>query len=133
MPMKINKTCKSNNKIDPMLSLINIIFLLLMFFMLAGQIEQPLFVKSLPKQEQELVIKNLDEIKAKSLQVRKYGRIFNNGREVELNDLKGLYLGAEVVFIFAEPDVSIGNLAPIKNKLETLGVKKLTFINELLN
>lgn len=122
---------RSNNQLDEsMIPAINIVFLLLIFFMIAGHIEARTDQLKMPVSQSSLTLKD----DAVTIQILNDGRYIVNGSPVsgELHDTLGpLVTGTDaVVTCKVDKHLSAEVLDPILNTVRDLGIKQLNIATE---
>lgn len=126
------KFSSSRNTLDEsMIPAINIVFLLLIFFMIAGHIESRSDQLLIPSSSSEMDLAKQDV----GINVMADGRYYLNNIAVEITDLpkqlNQLSLSAESKITFRiHKDLPASVMDPILNVIKELGVKKLLLVTE---
>ena len=126
--MKIKTDYKKNINDDNLLPLVNIIFLLLIFFMLAGVI-----AKQKELHDVQLSVAQLDEYIEQGtnvLFIQKDGTIFVNNQTVNFSDLKRtiLKLDKEELILAADATIDSSGLQKVLLILTESKIKNITLI-----
>tara|TARA_B100001758_G_C18232027_1_gene515848 strand:- start:93 stop:488 length:396 start_codon:yes stop_codon:yes gene_type:complete len=126
--MKLKTDYKKNINDDNLLPLVNIIFLLLIFFMLAGVI-----AKQKELHDVQLSVAQLDEYIEQGtnvLFIQKDGTIFVNNQTVNFSDLKRtiLKLDKEELILAADATIDSSGLQKVLLILTESKIKNITLI-----
>ncbi len=126
--MKLKTDYKKNINDDNLLPLVNIIFLLLIFFMLAGVI-----AKQKELHDVQLSVAQLDEYIEQGtnvLFIQKDGTIFVNNQIVNFSDLKRtiLKLDKEKLILAADATIDLSGLQKVLLILTVSKIKNITLI-----
>jgi biopolymer transport protein ExbD len=111
---------------DNILPLINIIFLLLIFFMLAGQMVPPGVLSAEPPESQ----RGLELEQAATLTIAADGRLAWNGELIAARVLtsRAAEWSGERLVVRADGDLESGELMPILRRLRQAGIEDVTLI-----
>jgi biopolymer transport protein ExbD len=110
-----------------MAPLIDVVFLLLLFFMLTSQfIEEPAIKIALPKSKTSEVLPNEEP---KTISVTEAGQIYFMGSMVELKDLKTAILQTQeqdFIKIKADSGVRLGLMVNVIDEVKLAGIKQFS-------
>ena len=122
------KTRQKRKVLINITSLIDVLFLLLIFFMVSSTfLEQPGIKLELPHAESAVVVEQKDYV----LFVDKQGKMFLNDKEVVMDDLEAKMKDAlpkmkdSALVLKADQDVSHGTVVRIMDIVKKSGIKKL--------
>jgi biopolymer transport protein ExbD len=122
------RTRRKRNALINITSLIDVLFLLLIFFMVSSTfLEQPGIKLELPYAESAAVVEQKDYV----LFVNKQDKMFLNDKEVSLEELEGKIKDAlpemkdSALVLKADQDVSHGYVVKVMDIAKRSGVKKL--------
>ena len=129
--MKIKKTIKRDYDDDGLLPLVNIIFLLLIFFMIVGVIE-----KSILKDNLDLPSVELDRFQNKEVIKIYYDKdkeLFIDDKKINLNDISTLLKtsdGANIVFI-ADKSLLVSDINKVLLVLQNNKINNIRLLSSL--
>ncbi len=111
--------------------LIDVVFLLLLFFMLSSQlVEEPALRVRLP----ETTVTEAGRVQALTVTITSEGKVFLGARETVLKDLANAIrqavetTGDAVVRIRADRDVSVQLLVSVVEQIKTAGVRNISIV-----
>lgn len=113
---------------DNLLPLINIIFLLLIFFMLAGQMTAPGALVAEPPDART----GLELNEAARLTIAADGRLAWDGELIQPAALDARLVGltGDALIVRADADVASGDLMPVLRRLRRAGIEDVTLITQ---
>ncbi len=129
--MKLTKKEAISPIVEPMLPLINIVFLLLIFFMVAGHIATPVNGISIPNQQQKNPLSQQEESPKNWLFISESGELNHQKKTVPFSSLATIFSGHEHISLLADGSITTGKLEKITSELSKIGVKKVTLITLL--
>jgi biopolymer transport protein ExbD len=129
--MKLTKTVTAAPVIEPMLPLINIIFLLLIFFMVSAHIATPITGVSIPNQSKENPLAHKDNSQDKWLFVSKDGELTYQNNAIAFSALADVFHNRAELSILADSEITTGALEKIVKELSKAGVKNLKLVTQL--
>ncbi|WP_085297139.1 biopolymer transporter ExbD [Cognaticolwellia mytili] len=129
--MKLTKTVTAAPVIEPMLPLINIIFLLLIFFMVSAHIATPITGVSIPNQSKENPLAHKDNSQDKWLFVSKDGELTYQKNVMALSALADTFHDRAELSILADSEITTGALEKIAKELSKAGVKNFKLVTQL--
>lgn len=128
--MKINTPVSHRPVIEPMLSLINVVFLLLIFFLVVGHISADdhgdLQLLETRHQQVELDIASDDW-----LYVTQSGECIYHEQTVPLDQFTDLFKPAQAVYITVDASLTMGKLNQVITRLKQLNITELSLITQL--
>lgn len=121
---------KTSSSDDNLIPLINIVFLLLIFFMVAGQMKAPLAADiKLPSANTELTAER--DIR---LELSSSGELFADGQAISTEQLPALLAGPGDtgirVLLLADRDTTAATLDPLLSVLRTAGIVNIRLLTE---
>ena len=126
LAMKLTRTVTAAPVIEPMLPLINIIFLLLIFFMVSAHITTPITGITIPSQSQENPL-----LQDKWLFVSKDGVLSYQKNAIALSALTSTFSHKKEISLLADSEVTTGILEEISKELSKAGVQNIKLITQL--
>jgi biopolymer transport protein ExbD len=129
--MKLTRKQSFPPIIEPMLPLINVVFLLLIFFMIAGHIALPIKDISIPVQQQNKPLTQQQKSQNNWLTISANGELSYQQKIVELSALEDLFAHREHVSLLADKAITTGRLEQITRQLSDIGIKKVSLITLL--
>jgi biopolymer transport protein ExbD len=129
--MKLTKTVTATPIIEPMLPLINIIFLLLIFFMVSAHIATPITGFSIPNQSKENPLAHKNNSQDKWLFVSKDGELTYQKNAMAFSALANNFHDRAELSILADSEITTGMLGKIAKELSKTGVKNLKLVTQL--
>ncbi len=129
--MKLTNRSTPTPLIEPMLPLINIIFLLLIFFMVSAHIATPITGISIPNQSMKNTLSRSNNSQDKWLFVNADGELTYQKNSLTISSLAQIFINTKEVFLLADSQISTGMLAKITAALSKAGVKSIKLITQL--
>lgn len=129
--MKLTKTVIGNPVIEPMLPLINIIFLLLIFFMVSAHIATPITGITLPNQSKENPLEHQNSSQDKWLFVSKDGELTYQKNTMDIKTLATKFNDIEELSLLADSEITTGMLEKTAKELSKAGVKNIKLVTQL--
>lgn len=129
--MKLTKTVTGTPLIEPMLPLINIIFLLLIFFMVSAHIATPITGITIPNQSKESPLEHQNSSQDKWLFVSKDGELTYKNNALDINALAIKFNDTEELSLLADSEITTGMLEKITKELSKAGVKNIKLVTQL--
>ncbi len=129
--MKLTKTVTGTPLIEPMLPLINIIFLLLIFFMVSAHIATPITGITIPNQSKESPLEHQNSSQDKWLFVSKDGELTYKKNALDINALAIKFNDTEELSLLADSEITTGMLEKITKELSKAGVKNIKLVTQL--
>jgi biopolymer transport protein ExbD len=129
--MKLTKTVTGTPLIEPMLPLINIIFLLLIFFMVSAHIATPITEITIPNQSKESPLEHQNSSQDKWLFVSKDGELTYKKNALDINTLAIKFNDTEELSLLADSEITTGMLEKITKELSKAGVKNIKLVTQL--
>jgi biopolymer transport protein ExbD len=114
-----------------MLPLINIIFLLLIFFMVSAHIAAPITGITIPDQSKENPLEYPNSSQDKWLFVSKDGELTYNKKVLDIKTLATKFNDTEALSLLADSEATTGMLEKITIELSKAGVKNITLVTQL--
>jgi biopolymer transport protein ExbD len=126
--MKLTVPKKPHSEAESTIPLINVVFLMLIFFLIAGTIASPISKELQPAETQEI-----ETVPAKSdvVQVLKNGQIMYLGNEVSLSEILEIFpplKTEEQIKVIADKALNAHRLIEILEKLRAAGHQKIRLI-----
>ncbi len=131
LAMKLTKTVTGTPLIEPMLPLINIIFLLLIFFMVSAHIATPITEITIPNQSKESPLEHQNSSQDKWLFVSKDGELTYKKNALDINTLAIKFNDTEELSLLADSEITTGMLEKITKELSKAGVKNIKLVTQL--
>ena len=131
LAMKLTKTVTGTPLIEPMLPLINIIFLLLIFFMVSAHIATPITGITIPNQSKESPLEHQNSSQDKWLFVSKDGELTYKKNALDINALAIKFNDTEEISLLADSEITTGMLEKITKELSKAGVKNIKLVTQL--
>ncbi len=129
--MKLTNRSTPTPLIEPMLPLINIIFLLLIFFMVSAHIATPITGISIPNQSMKNTLSQNNNSQDKWLFVNAAGELTYQKNSLTISSLAQMFINTKEVFLLADSQITTGMLAKITAALSKAGVKSIKLITQL--
>ena len=129
--MKLTKQQSLSPIIEPMLPLINVVFLLLIFFMIAGHISPPIEAIALPEQQHKNPLNKQQRSQKDWLTVSVTGELSYQQQLIELSTLALLFSNKKQLSLLVDKSITTGKLKQITEALTSIGVKKVSLITQL--
>jgi biopolymer transport protein ExbD len=129
--MKLTKTVTAAPVIEPMLPLINIIFLLLIFFMVSAHITTPITGISIPNQSKENPLAHKNSSQDKWLFVSKDGELTYQKKAMAFSALAAKFRDRAELSLLADSEITTGMLEKVAKELSKAGVKNLKLVTQL--
>lgn len=128
--MKINNTTSNRPVIEPMLSLINVVFLLLIFFLVVGSIS--------PDEQIDLQLlhtnNQLDELDIPSddwLYVTQLGDCIYHNQTLTFSQFGAHFQSSQTVYIAVDASLTMGLLNGVITQLKQLNIKDIALVTHL--
>lgn len=131
LAMKLTKTVTGTPLIEPMLPLINIIFLLLIFFMVSAHIATPITGITIPNQSKESPLEHQNSSQDKWLFVSKDGELTYKKNALDINALAIKFNDTEELSLLADSEITTGMLEKITKELSKACVKNIKLVTQL--
>ncbi|TWX71675.1 hypothetical protein ESZ36_00095 [Colwellia demingiae] len=129
--MKLTKKTTATPVIEPMLPLINIIFLLLIFFMVSAHIATPITGISIPNQSKENALEQNNNSQDKWLFVSKDGALSYQKKTIVFSSLAIKFHNRKALSLLADSEITTGMLEKIANELSKVGVLHIKLVTQL--
>ena len=129
--MKLPKNNPKPSVIEPMLPLINVVFLLLIFFMVSGHIAQPVVDIEPPQQMASNPLKADEKIQQQWLYVDQFGQLSYGQPRQTITELAPIFSDKKTLRLIADGRISTGKLEQICQSLAQIGVEEITLITAL--
>ncbi|QQX78583.1 biopolymer transporter ExbD [Shewanella sp. KX20019] len=128
--MKINAEISSRPVIEPMLSLINVVFLLLVFFLVVGHIdtEQQIELQMLTTQSQH---SELTEANDNWLYVTLTGECYYHEKRLRLEQFQAAFPSNKSLYVAVDASLTMGKLQHIVTELKQLDIADISLITRL--
>ncbi|ACJ29794.1 Biopolymer transport exbD protein [Shewanella piezotolerans WP3] len=128
--MKINNDISARPVIEPMLSLINVVFLLLIFFLVVGHIttEQQIEIQMLASENQH---KSLSEPSEDWLYINLDGECFYHDKPLKTVEFGQVLPVQQTLYVAVDASLPMGDLQPIIDELEQLDIADISLITRL--
>lgn len=131
LAMKLTKTVTATPVIEPMLPLINIIFLLLIFFMVSAHIATPITGISIPNQSKENPLEQKNNSQDKWLFVSKNGELSYQKNAIAFSSLATKFSHRKELSLLADSEITTGMLETIAKELSKAGVQNIKLVTQL--
>ena len=128
--MKLNSEASTRPVIEPMLSLINVVFLLLIFFLVVGHItaEQQIEVQMLTTENRQL---ELNESNEDWLYVSSSGSCYYHEQRLDTGQLDTVFPVEKTLYAAVDGALPMGKLQPIMTALKQLAIADISLITRL--
>lgn len=130
LAMKLTKRVTATPVIEPMLPLINIIFLLLIFFMVSAHIATPITGISIPNQSKENPLEHESSSQDKWLFVSKEGELSYQKSAIAFSSLATKFSHSKNLSLLADSEITTGMLEKIAKELSKAGVQNINLITQ---
>ncbi len=131
LAMKLTKRVTAAPVIEPMLPLINIIFLLLIFFMVSAHIATPITGISIPNQSKENPLEHESSSQDKWLFVSKEGELSYQKSAIAFSSLAIKFSHSKNLSLLADSEITTGMLEKIAKELSKAGVQNIKLVTQL--
>lgn len=128
-PPTIDITQTRKPEIESTLPLINIVFLLLIFFLIAGTFQTPL-AEDIDAPHTAVVFEDIDFLPSQWIYADAYGRLSYDRRLLEEDQLSSAFQMGRAV-LFADQELRGGDLARVLRSIELAGGERVMLITEL--
>jgi len=129
--MKLTKKKPLPPIIEPMLPLINVVFLLLIFFMIAGHITVPIKDISIPVQQQNNPLTQQQKLQNSWLTISATGELTYHKKIVPISALAALFANKAQLSLLVDKLITTGTLEQVTRELSNIGVKKVSLITQI--
>lgn len=129
--MKLTKKEAIYPIVEPMLPLINIVFLLIIFFMVAGHIATPINGIAIPHQQQKNMLTQQEKSQEKWLFISENGKLTYQQKTLHFSALATVFSEHEHISLLADGSITTGELEKITSELSNVGVKTVALITQL--
>lgn len=128
--MKLNSEASIRPVIEPMLSLINVVFLLLIFFLVVGHItaEQQIEVQMLTTENRQL---ELNESNEDWLYISSSGSCYYHEQRLDTGQLDTVFPVEKTLYVAVDGALPMGKLQPIMTALKQLAIADISLITRL--